>query len=159
MAYQTVIEFRDRTIMPGEDVDELESRYPNFLSSRLAIWSAWLDARLRKRYATPFEAPAPLIVIGWLTALVTLDAYARRGFNPSGEADQASIIAPADRAMAEVKEAADSKEGLFDLPLRQDAAGSSGIVNGGPLGYSEASPYIWADLQAIAGRREDTSRG
>lgn len=157
MAYQTVIDFRDRTIMPGEDVDELESRYPKFLSNRLDIWSAWLDARLRKRYATPFDAPAPLIVIGWLTALVTLDAYARRGFNPSGEADQASIIAPADRALVEVKEAADSKEGLFDLPLRQDVPGS-GIVNGGPLGYSEISPYVWADLQARSGRRED-SRG
>ncbi len=55
-----------------------------------------------------------------------------------------------------MKEAADSAEGLFELPLRADLE-TSGVSKGGPLGYTEASPYRWTDRQADDGRNEDES--
>lgn len=152
--YLSVAEFRVRTLMPQSSVDELEVREPDFLQTRLNDWSAWMNARLRKRYAVPFATPYPVAVLHWLTALVTLDAYGKLGWQPSSESDSASIITPAGEAKTEIKEAADSKEGLFDLPLRANTT-AEGISKGGPLSYSETSPYRWADLQAETGREED----
>ena len=150
-AYLDVAAFRLRTVMPGEDVDALEVTYPGFLAAKIAEASAWLNGRLRKRYVVPFAAPVPEIVLSWLVRVVTLDAYLRRGFDPSSKQDQ-EIIKAATDAKAEVKEAADSKDGLWDLPLREDAQGTSGVAAGGPLGYAEASPYDWTDRQIEAVR-------
>jgi hypothetical protein len=93
----------------------------------------------------------PEIVLSWLVRISTLDAYLRRGFDPSSRQD-AEIVKAAEAARAEVKEAADAQDGLWDLPLRQDAPGTSGITAGGPLGYAEASPYDWTDRQIEAVR-------
>jgi hypothetical protein len=152
MAYLTVAEFRTRTVMPGEDVDLLEAACPGFLAANLEDVTSWIDSRLRKRYAVPFAAPVPNIVLRWLTKIVTLEAYKRRGFNGTSEQDR-EIIADRDKAEAEVKEAADSSEGKFDLPLRQDLQTSSAISQGGPFGYSEAGPYSWMDRQVEEVRR------
>jgi hypothetical protein len=59
-----------------------------------------------------------------------------------------------DDALAWLKEAADAKDGLIDLPLRADTT-ASGISRGGPLAYTETSPYAWTDVQAETGRSED----
>jgi len=58
-----------------------------------------------------------------------------------------------DIAVAELKEAADSKDGLFDLPLRADTT-ATGVSKGGPRGYSEASPYTNLDRQRARRRNE-----
>jgi hypothetical protein len=106
--------------------------------------------RLRKRYAVPFASPVPVIAISWLTHITTVDAFQKRGWNPS-DAESKQILDAATEAFAEIKEAADSETGLFDLPLREDTT-ESGIVHGGPQVYSEASPYDWLDTQAEAVR-------
>ena len=59
------------------------------------------------------------------------------------------ILAEAERAREQMKEAADSEIGLYDLPLLNDVT-TDGISKGGPLGYSEQSPYSWTDEQADA---------
>jgi hypothetical protein len=149
-AYLDVPGFRVSTAMLGEDVDLLETRYPGFLDAKLREESGWIDGRLQKRYATHFAAPVPAIVEKWLVAIVTLWAYKKRGFDalsPEG----ADTIKDAETAKAEVKEAADADEGLFDLPLRDDVT-STGIARGGPIGYSEADPYSWLDRQVEAVR-------
>lgn len=151
--------FKARTLMTSGDVDELESVEPGWLAARLTINTSKIHARLAKRYETPFALPsgspriaqAPEIVLGWLVDLTTEEAYEKRGYNPSSEQD-ARIAARAAEARAELKEAADSESGLFDLPLRQDATGTSGVTLGGPFGYSEASPYAWTDAQRDAVR-------
>jgi hypothetical protein len=145
MPYLTVAEFKERTIMPEEDVDELEVRRPGFLSKRLAARTGEVHARLGKRYAWPFATPAPEIVLLWLTQLVTVDAYNARGINPQGQA-----LDDERKAKDEIKEAADSVTGLFELPLREDKPGTSAVEKGGPFVYSEASPYEWVDAQAEA---------
>lgn len=147
-SYLDLAEFKTRTVMPADDVDEVEMRAPGFLLARLEVWTSRINARLRKRYAVPFAAPIPEIALGWLAAFVTVEAYQKRGWNPSDE-QSAQIKADRDECAVELKEAADAANGLFDLPLRQNTT-ETGIAKGGPLAYSEASPYEWADVQAEA---------
>lgn len=157
MALLALADFKSRSIMPSEDVDALEAQYPGYVAKRLALREGLMNARLAKRYATPFEpASPPDVAVGWLVAMVTLDCYLRRGFNPSSAQDQ--IIADeAKRAETEILEAANSETGLFELPLRQDAPGASGVSKGGPFGYSEASPYVAFNMQRETARGEDSS--
>jgi hypothetical protein len=143
--------------MPAEMIQRLEQRSPGWLQTKLNSRSSWIDAKLGKRYAVPFAAPRPEIVLDWLAALVTPEAYAKIGFNPSSEEDKASIIDPADQARDEIDEAADAQNGKYELPLRADTT-ANGISRGGPRVYSEQSPYVGFDRQAATGRGEDVRR-
>jgi hypothetical protein len=156
-AYLTVSEFKVLTVMPSEFVDAIETVTPGWTAAQLALESARMDSRLSKRYAVPFVAPIPAAVQGWLSAIVTVRAYMKRGFDPT---DQQALEykAQADAAIADLKEAADSNDGLFDLPLRADTT-ATGIAKGGPRSYSETSPYVFADRQVAVGRNEDAAGG
>lgn len=100
--------------------------------------------------------PVPEAVLRWLTDFVTVDLWDRRGRNPQ---DPAMVSAKEryDQAMAELKEASDSTEGLFDLPVSEDV--DSAITTGGPLGYSEQSPYTWTIQEQAAAQSEDSNNG
>lgn len=154
-AYLTLTEFKAASVMPDEDVDALNDRYPSFFATQLLNEAAAIDARLRKRYDSPFSAPYPLAVVRWLAALVTERAYLKRGVDPSDE-QMAHIFEAAKEARAEILEAANSVDGLFDLPLRADTS-ESGISKGAPLSYSEQSPYVGFDRQRSTARTEDTN--
>lgn len=101
-------------------------------------------------------APAPEIALGWLVAMLDVDLWQKRGVNPQ-DPSIAMGIEERNAALEELKEAADSKDGLFDLPTI-DTAGDSAVTQGGPLSYSEQSPYVWADLQRCGGRQDDANR-
>jgi len=156
-AYLDLNTFKALSTLPPEFVDEVEARYPGFITKQLESHSALIDARLRKRYAVPFSTPYPVAVELWLARVVTVPVWMRRGVDPNDE-QFAEAKASADAAWEEMREAADSHEGLFDLPLRANTT-ESGISRGGPFGYSEASPYVWTDEQRRTGRREDASGG
>lgn len=143
MGYLTVEQFRARALMHPGDVDTLD---PAFVLQALDDASGWIDDRLRKRYAVPFASPVPVTILRWVAHLAAADCYLRRGADPA-DAAVARFFDFADRARAEVKEAADSAEGLFDLPLKADTPGISGVTQGGPFGYSETDPYAWLDVQ------------
>lgn len=98
------------------------------------------------------STPVPEAVLGWLTAMLLMDVWSRRGRNPQDPAIE-DVKAGYALAMSELKEASDSKEGLFDLPVVEDA--DSAVTTGGPLSYSETSPYVWMDLQVATGWAED----
>jgi hypothetical protein len=153
-AYLTVAEFRELTVLPGEFVDEIESDQIGWLDAQLKRWSAWIDSRLAKRYDAPFSSPYPDAVTGWLTSLVSKRLLLRRGIDAT---DAQFIVIDEDEQEArdEIKEAADSDTGLFDLPLRGDTD-ATGVSRGGPFAYSEQSPYAFADTQAEVGRGEDS---
>jgi hypothetical protein len=139
-------------------VDELELRAPGFIDARLELHSGLIASRLRKRYGDfGVGDAAPVIVKLWLTALVTVDCWQKRGVSPTDE-QYTEYKEAAAKADAEIKEAADSVTGLFDLPLLPDGT-VSGIARGGPLTYSEQSPYVWADQQLDTARDEDDNRG
>lgn len=163
--YLSLERFTELTVMPSPDVAQLEALEGGWIQRRLDRHGARFEARLGKRYAVPFgDAPTPdgvrtnvpLIIEDWLTSLVTLDAYAKRGFNPSSEMDKAAIVDPAARAEKEITEAADSEKGLFELPLRSTST-TEGVSRGGPLGYTETSPYVGTDVQHDRGREEDAA--
>lgn len=154
--YLTIDRFKTLTAMPGVMVDRLETVAPGWLEAKLIARSRWIDARLSKRYATPFTAPVPEAVEDWLARIVTLAAFLRHGVDAMDE-QFAEIKADAERAEAEIKEAAEAKEGLYDLPLRADTS-ASGITKGAPYVYSEKSPSVWTHIQARRGR-EERARG
>ena len=96
--------------------------------------------------------PVPETVLGWIVSLVSVDVMRKRGTNPQDPAI-VLLVKEFDEAIAELKEAADSKDGLFDLPVNEDA--DSAVTTGGPQSYSEASPYVWTDREACEGRQQD----
>lgn len=146
--YGTIETVKDFGVMLPEDVDAIEKRYPGMVLRRLEKASAHIDSRLPKRYATPFQTPYPDKVVEWAAVITSyrmlLDI---QGVNPESS-QHVAAKERYDEVLAEVKEAADSKDGLFELPLRQeDPRGATAINAGGPFGYSEASPYSWMDVQ------------
>jgi len=152
MSYLSFSEFKVRSLMGAAQIDRLEGKLPGFVASSLVDESAYIDARLRKRYAAPFQAPYPPVVLRWLNQLVTLKSMMALGFNPQSPQDSLAKEQH-DIAVAELKEAADSKDGLFDLPLRADTT-ATGVSKGGPRGYSEESPYTNLDRQRARLRNE-----
>ncbi len=152
MSYLDLDAFRARTLAPAVYVDDVEAAHAGWLDGQLAAWSRKIDSRLRKRYAVPFAEPNETVK-EWLTQIVTLRLFLKRGVDANDEQFE-TIRQDAQDALAEIKEAADSEEGLFDLPLL-DAADGSAISKGGPLGYGEASPYVWTDRQVATARDED----
>lgn len=151
-AYISVDEFRTRCLLPGHVIDGLPA---GFLEAQLAGVSSRIDGRLSKRYPVPFREPYPDIVKSWIVDIVSLSCWLKRGMSANDEAF-GEYKAKSDRAIEELKEAADSEIGLFDLPSETGTGGDvSGIQRGGPRVYSEASPYVGFDRQARAGRMQD----
>lgn len=154
--YLTVERFKLLTLLPASWVDAVETVSPGYTAARIGVASDHIDARLRKRYGGNWTDPVPGVIEKWVTQIVTLDVDLKRGVSPTDE--QFRIIqGQHDAALVEIKEAADSEVGLFDLPMRDDLAGS-GITLGGPRAYSEQSPYVWTDTQAEIGHQQDRAR-
>ncbi|AKV03188.1 hypothetical protein AKJ09_09851 [Labilithrix luteola] len=126
----------------------LRAAWRTFVEARLRYWTSEINAKLTKRYAVSLKEPFVETVLGWLAALVTPDLYRKRGWDPS-DAQASDLIEQADKVAEKLQEAADAKDGLYELPLRQDTS-ESGVEKGGPLFYSEADPYTWTDVQAEA---------
>lgn len=139
--------------MPDVDIDVVEAEREGFTLARLTAWSARIDSRLRKRYKAPFAVPVPEVILDWLTKIVTFELYLKRGRDPQ-DPTLADIKAERDEAIADIKEAADAQNGLFDLPLRDDV-GTTAITKSGPIVFTETSPYVWTTRQADAARVED----
>lgn len=151
--YNTIAEFKLRTVMPPGYVDEIETSQAGWLDQQSDSLARWIDSRLRKRYAVPFASP-PETVKAWEATLLTERAYLRLGADPTDK-QTARIFEAADTARAEIHEAAEAVNGLFDLPLLP--TDDTAISQGTPLVYSESSPYVWADAQRVAGKAEDSS--
>jgi len=155
-SYLNISEFKLLALIPSAYVDEVELREPGFVVTQLEAVSADIDSRLRKRYAVPFTAPVPLTVRRWLSRIVTRETMLKRGIDPN-DAQWAAYEKGATDAEAEIKEAADAEKGLFDLPLRANTTTTG--IQGGPLGYSESSPYVGLASQRDRGRAEDERGG
>jgi hypothetical protein len=103
-------------------------------------------------YTAP--TPVPEVILGWLTAVLNRDVMRKRGANPNDPQIQL-VIDDATTALAELEKAANSRDGLYDLPIvdGQDSA----VTTAGPLWYTEASPYAGADVLEQQGRCEDAN--
>jgi len=161
--------FRELTVMPAPDVDQIEALNSGWIQRQIDRLGGTLDARLAKRYAVPFggdptangeRSDVPLIIEDWLTALVTIRAYAKRGFNPSSGDTwfEETVAQPARDAAAQIAEAANSETALFELPLLESTApDGSALTRAGPLAYTERSPYVWQDVERDAALEEDSN--
>lgn len=157
MAYNTIDEFKLLALIPPEWVDDVELRYPGFTAAQLDMVSELdINAPLRKRYAAPFASPYPSAVKAWEARITAHRVCIRRGVDPTDQQQQ-DIAEDALTAKVEIKEAANSEHGLYDLPLRADTT-ETGVSRGGPRSYSEQSPYVWTDVQLDAARDQDLSR-
>lgn len=159
LPYVDLAGFKNRTLIGASEVDYVEQDSPGYTVGRIAIRTSWIHGRLRKRYGAslPFGDPPPEILIGWIVDLVSLDVMRKRGINPQDPFLE-TLVANGDAAKAEIEEAANSETGLFDLPSNNTIENSN-VTTGGPLGYSETSPYKWMDLEARQGRFEDGNSG
>ena len=143
MGYLTIARLKLLSTAPASYIDEIEAMpgEAGWTMAQIETFSRKLDARLKKRYAAPFdEASPPNVLEQWLADILTPRLYRKRGVDPQDEAYVEAQKAAED-AWAEVKEASESKDGLFELPLRQSDPGSTAITRGAPLGYSEGDPY------------------
>lgn len=161
MAYLTLATYKNLTLAPPSYVDDAETRHPGWVLAQLEFWSAWIDSRLKKRYAAPFAASpnTPPVILGWLTRILDAELYLKIGINPRDEQAATVVQERAAESKAEVKEAADSKDGLFELPLRADQPAATDISRAAPLGYTEQSPYTWTSVQRDAAADEEQNFG
>jgi hypothetical protein len=101
-------------------------------------------------------APIPETFLEWIVSGVQVDVLRAHGVNTQDP----QIIQVFDREKevwgpdGEMMQAANSEAGLFDLP-DNDKDDATNISSGGPLYYSEHSPYVSADQQEFYGRQED----
>ncbi len=154
-SYLTISTLKTSSIVADEWIDELESRYPGFLTQQIQLTSGWMDGRLRKRYPAAFVAPYADQIVQWCAAIVADKAMRKRGIDESDKQAQA-YIDDRKRAEDEIKEAADCTNGLWDVPLRADKP-ATGINDTLPISSSQASPYVWQDEQIMASRDEDVN--
>ena len=158
-SYLDITKLKNLVLIPSSYVDEVELGAPGYVQGQLDYWARWIDSKLAKRYVVPFAAhdatPAtPVAVQGWLARLIAPRLMLKRGVDQN-DLQFETILEDARDAKTEIDEASDAVDGLYDLPLLSTAS-SGGITKGGPLGYSETSPYVWADSQAEVGRFEDS---
>lgn len=155
-AYLTLDDFKVASVMRTEFIDEVVASQPGFIEKQLDFYTDHINSRLRKRYDVPFVAPIPSIIVSWLASLVTWPAYLKRGGDPTDkqwtEFRDAHTL-----ARTEIKEAAESVDGLFDLPLRADL-NQSALTAPKTRVYSETSPYAWTDAQQRDASNEDFNR-
>jgi phage gp36-like protein len=154
-AYLTAAEYKARALVPSIFIDEVEAQEPGWTAAQLDFLSARIDSQLRKRYAVPFESPYPVTAQLWLEALTTERVLLRRGVDATDQ-QAAHLFALADKARNEIQEAADSRDGLYELPLNAGDT-DDGVTKAFPLGYVEYSPYT-ASYNQRADSRNDPKR-
>ena len=159
--YLTFTQFLVMTEMAAGDAQLVENKAPGYFEARASLEQARLDARLRKRYKVPFNqngAAVPAVVIGWLVAVLTPSMYRKRGGNSAQDDQIKKLEDLATSALAEIKEAADAVDGLFDLPLL-DSGTASAISQGEPWGHGYASPYVATYARDARAAEEDQNYG
>jgi hypothetical protein len=98
--------------------------------------------------------PVPEAILGWLVALIDVKVLLKKF---STLVNFPEFKETAKTAVDEISQAANSKDGLFDLPVTEDAADGSAITTAGPLWSTNMSPYAGADFQERVAACEDAS--
>lgn len=135
--------------LPVVDLDAIEADAPGCIEGTIQAMSGYADSRLRKRYVVPLVAPFPEPIRLHVAALVTASLYLRRGPQPAGEQNEA-ITALRQEALDFLKELADGKDGLAELPLRADLQTTEGVAVGGPLAFTSSDPYAFLDEEVAS---------
>src|SRR5580658_6575792 len=129
--------------MSAADITIVENKTPGKVESLIAGNWAWMCGLLLKRYPLPWPLPVPELLLLWLTQITTPAVFRSRGVAGMGADSQIDRLDKlADEAKKEVRDAANGQNGLFEL-LMSDASPGTAVALGGPLAYTESSPYFW----------------
>ena len=82
--YLTLTTYQDLTLAPASYVEFVETEEPGWIGRQLTHLSALIDAKLAKRYETPFASDSPpTVVCDWLRRLMDPRLYYKRGIDPT----------------------------------------------------------------------------
>lgn len=140
--------FRNMGSVPGALLDTFEVDYPGRLDAMIEAVSRLIDSYLFKRYATPF-ASVPEVVKFHGCAILSHQVRIVIGFDPGSAQDQ-QIIAARDAAVAWLEQAANARDGLVELPLREPDAGKqdvTGLARRKARAFSFANAIDWHRAQ------------
>ena len=143
--------------IPHDEITQYSANNPGVVDAICESVSRMFDARLHKRYATPFQEPYPEVLRFHVAQVVSFQLAIKIGFEP-GSAKDEQIKAMRDEALAWLKEAADSQAGTVELPPIETPVTGDGtaVSRSRPHAYSESTPYQWARLQAQRARNGAT---
>jgi phage gp36-like protein len=147
-AYFDAAYFRMMGSIPGSVLDDFEERNPGRLDAMIEATSRLIDSYLFKRYATPF-ASVPEVVKFQGCAILSHQLRVVIGFDPGSTQDE-QIITARKEAFAWLEQAANAREGLVELPLRDPDAGkkdATGLARRKAVGFSYANAIDWHRAQ------------
>lgn len=153
MAYVDLGYVQNVGTVPTQILAAFDEANPGSFAAIAESVSRMFDARLHKRYNTPFAEPYPEAIRFHVAQVVSYQVWIKVGYNP-GSAQDEGIKTARDDALAWLKDAADSQDGTVELPVRETPAtgDASAISRSRPLSYNEASPYVWTRIQASRAR-------
>lgn len=135
--------------VPAAVLDEFESANEGRLLEIAAAISRLMDSYLFKRYATPFATPVPEVVKFHGTQIMSHQLRLIIGFDPGSQQD-AEIVKARDAAFAWLEMAANARDGLVELPLREPDPGKkdvAGVARRKARGFSFRSAMGWHRAQ------------
>lgn len=151
--------------LPKGWVKEIIADYPqlgtdDFVQIRLDAKADWLYSQLSKRWPVQKYADLGLVDVTkvpktikqWLAWIEAAELLVLKGSDPN-QLDASIYEKRADTARSEIITASNSADGGWDLDIRDDDQVPGSF--GGPISYSEASPYVSARRHAERARRED----
>ena len=131
--------------VPAAVLDEFEVANPGRIIKIITAVSRLIDSHLFKRYATPFSDPVPEAVKFHGAAIVSHQLRVIIGFDP-GSSQDAEIIQARKDAFTWLASAANAREGLVELPLREPDPGkkdASGVARRKARGFSYPDAMAW----------------
>lgn len=131
--------------VPGDVLDEFELAHPLRIDGMIESISRLVDSHLFKRYATPFSDPVPEVVKFHVAQIMSHQLRVIIGFDPGSRQDE-QIVEARNAAFAWLEQAANARDGLVELPLREPATGkrdAAGVTRRKARAFSFDSPMAW----------------
>ena len=131
--------------VPGPVLSEFDDNSPGRLSKMIVAVSRLMDSYLFKRYATPFKDPVPEVVKFHGTQILSHQLRVIIGFDPGSRQDE-EIVNARNAAFAWLEQAANARDGLVELPLREPDAGkadAAGVSRRRARAFSYRSAIDW----------------
>lgn len=112
--------------VPSAVLAEFEAANSGRIDAMATAISRLMDSYLFKRYATPFKDPVPEVVKFHGTQIMSHQLRVIIGFDP-GSAQDEQIVKARDAAFAWLEHAANARDGLVELPLREPEPGKGDV--------------------------------
>lgn len=134
--------------VPDDVLDEFDAAHPDRIDEMIVAVSRLIDSYLFKRYATPFSSPPEVVKLHG-TAILSHQLRLKIGFDPGSQQD-AQIVQARNDAFTWLQAAADAKEGLVELPIREPDAGKkdvAGVARRKARAFSYPNAMAWHRAQ------------